>query len=379
MSRAILHLIRKEFIQVFRDRRVRMIIFIAPVVQLTLFGYAITTDIKEIQTAVCDLDRTGESRELIASLHASGYFNVLAQPRSPREIETLLRRSAVKFGLVIPRGFARSLKRADKIPLEILLDGSDSNTATFAMNYLNQILGERALRLVSDLQSRVVPDSGAVPRFGRVQPVARVWFNPGLLSAPYMVPGVMALILTLATLLLPAMGVARERETGTIEQLIVSPLTPLELVIGKTVPYVVIGFIDVVIILTAGHYLFSLPVRGSLVTLLGAVLIYLLTSVGSGLFISTFSRTQQQAMLTSMFVLMPAVILSGFFFPITSMPQWAQILTLANPLRYFIAVLRSVLIKGSGPAVIWPEATSLLVLGALIFSGSLARFRRRLG
>jgi ABC-2 type transport system permease protein len=247
------------------------------------------------------------------------------------------------------------------------------------MNYLNQILGERALRLVSDLQSRVVPDSGAVPRFGRVQPVARVWFNPGLLSAPYMVPGVMALILTLATLLLPAMGVARERETGTIEQLIVSPLTPLELVIGKTVPYVVIGFIDVVIILTAGHYLFSLPVRGSLVTLLGAVLIYLLTSVGSGLFISTFSRTQQQAMLTSMFVLMPAVILSGFFFPITSMPQWAQILTLANPLRYFIAVLRSVLIKGSGPAVIWPEATSLLVLGALIFSGSLARFRRRLG
>jgi ABC-2 type transport system permease protein len=378
MFQSILHLMKKEFLQTLRDPRLRAVIFIAPVIQLTLFGYAITTDIKEIATVVCDLDRTPESRDLVTAMAASTYFDIVYRTESPKELEALLRQGKAKFGLLVPKGFARSGKRMEKAPLLALLDGSDSNSATVALNYLNQMLGERSERQMADSRMKLAA-MGTGLHAGMVAPRVLVWYNPGLLSAPYMVPGVIALILTMTTLLLTAMGLAREREMGTIEQLIVSPLRPVELVIGKTVPYVVIGILEVALILTAGHFLFQLPIRGSLLVLFAAVLIYLLTSVGLGLLISTFSHTQQQAMLSSLFILMPAIILSGFFFPIASMPQWAQVLTMANPIRFFLAILRAILLKGSGPALLWPDGLPLLVLGVLIFTGSLLRFRKRLG
>jgi len=378
MIRAVLHLMKKEFLQTLRDPRLRAVIFIAPVIQLTLFGYAITTDIKQIATVVCDLDRTQESRDLVSAMEGSGYFAVAFRVESPQDLEKLLRRNRARFGLLIPKSFARSQKRTEKAVLVTFLDGSDANSATVAMNYLNQMLGERSERQMAGSRVRLQA-MGTGLLAGQVVPQVQVWYNPDLLSAPYMVPGVIALILTVMTLMLTAMGIAREREMGTIEQLIVSPLRPVELIVGKTVPYVLIGLLDVALILTIGHFLFQLPVRGSLFVLFVAVLIYLLTTVGLGLLISTFSRTQQQAMLSTMFITMPAILLSGFFFPIASMPQWAQVLTLANPIRFFLAILRAILLKGSGPAALWQDGLPLLLLGTLIFTGSLLRFRKRLG
>jgi ABC-2 type transport system permease protein len=378
MIQAILHLMKKEFLQTLRDPRLRAVIFIAPVIQLTLFGYAITTDIKQIATVVCDLDRTQESRDLVSAMEGCGYFAVAFRVESPKELEVLLRQGKAKFGLLVPQGFARSQKRTEKAVLVTFLDGSDANSATVAMNYLNQMLGERSERQMAGSRLRLQA-MGTGLLAGQVVPQVQVWYNPDLLSAPYMVPGVIALILTVMTLMLTAMGIAREREMGTIEQLIVSPLRPVELIVGKTVPYVLIGLLDVVLILTIGHFLFQLPIRGSLFVLFAAVLIYLLTTVGLGLLISTFSRTQQQAMLSTMFITMPAILLSGFFFPIASMPQWAQVLTLANPIRFFLAILRAILLKGSGPAALWQDGLPLLILGTLIFTGSLLRFRKRLG
>ena len=378
MIRAVLHLMKKEFLQTLRDPRLRAVVFIAPVIQLTLFGYAITTDIKQIATVVCDLDRTQESRDLVSAMEGSGYFAVAFRVESPQDLEKLLRRNRARFGLLIPKSFARSQKRTEKAVLVTFLDGSDANSATVAMNYLNQMLGERSERQMAGSRVRLQA-MGTGLLAGQVVPQVQVWYNPDLLSAPYMVPGVIALILTVMTLMLTAMGIAREREMGTIEQLIVSPLRPVELIVGKTVPYVLIGLLDVALILTIGHFLFQLPIRGSLLVLFAAVLIYLLTTVGLGLLISTFSRTQQQAMLSTMFITMPAIILSGFFFPIASMPQWAQVLTLANPIRFFLAILRAILLKGSGPAALWQDGLPLLILGTLIFTGSLLRFRKRLG
>lgn len=369
---------KKEFLQTLRDPRLRSTIFIAPVIQLILFGYAITTEIKEIPTVVCDLDHTQESRGLSSAMEASTYFDVTYQVESQKELEILLQQSRVKFGLLIPKGFARSGKRMEKASVLALLDGTDSNSATVALNYFNQMLGEWSEAQMAGFRMRLAT-MGTSLRAGQVAPRELILYNPGLLSAPYMVPGVIALILTITTLLLTAMGMAREREMGTIEQLMVSPLRPLELVIGKTLPYVVIGLLDVVVVLVAGHFLFGLPVRGSLLVLFLAVLLYLLTSVGLGLLISTFSRTQQQAMLTTMFILMPAIILSGFFFPIASMPTWARALTMLNPIRFFLAILRAILLKGSGPAALWQDTLPLFILGVLIFTGSLLRFRKRLG
>ncbi len=378
MFQAILHLMKKEFLQTLRDPRLRAVIFIAPVIQLTLFGYAITTDIKQIATVVCDLDRTQESRDLVSAMEGCGYFAIAFRVESPQDLETLLRRNRARFGLLIPRGFARSQKRTEKAVLVTFLDGSDANSATVAMNYLNQMLGEKAGALLASSRQRLGA-MGTGLLAGQVVPQVQVWYNPDLLSAPYMVPGVIALILTMTTLMLTAIGIAREREMGTIEQLIVSPLRPVELIVGKTVPYVLIGLLDVAVIMTVGHFLFQLPVRGNLAVLFVAVLVYLLTTVGLGLLISTFSRTQQQAMLSTLFILMPAIILSGFFFPIASMPRWAQILTMANPIRFFLAILRAILLKGSGPAALWQDGLPLLILGSLIFTGSLLRFRKRLG
>jgi len=378
MFQAILHLMKKEFLQTLRDPRLRAVIFIAPVIQLTLFGYAITTDIKQIATVVCDLDRTQESRDLVSAMEGCGYFAFAFRVESPQDLETLLRRNRARFGLLIPKGFARSQKRTEKAVLVTFLDGSDANSATVAMNYLNQMLGEKAGALLASSRQRLGA-MGTGLLAGQVVPQVQVWYNPDLLSAPYMVPGVIALILTMTTLMLTAIGIAREREMGTIEQLIVSPLRPVELIVGKTVPYVLIGLLDVAVIMTVGHFLFQLPVRGNLAVLFSAVLVYLLTTVGLGLLISTFSRTQQQAMLSTMFILMPAIILSGFFFPIASMPRWAQILTMANPIRFFLAILRAILLKGSGPAALWQDGLPLLILGTLIFTGSLLRFKKRLG
>jgi ABC-2 type transport system permease protein len=378
MFQAILHLIKKEFLQTLRDPRLRFTILAAPVIQLILFGYAITTDIKEIPTVVCDLDRTQESRDLVGAMQASTCFDIAYQVEAPKEMEALLRQSRVKFGLLIPKGFSRSGKRMEKASVLSLLDGTDSNSATVALNYLNQMLGERSERQMAGSRMRLQA-MGTSLRAGQVALQALILYNPGLLSAPYMVPGVIALILTLTTLLLTAMGIAREREMGTIEQLMVSPLRPEELILGKTLPYVAIGLVNVLFILVVAVFWFQVPMRGSLLLLLLSSTVFLLGALGIGLFVSASTRNVQVAFQFSILLTMlPALLLSGFFYPIENMPRILRAVTYLVPARYFLVIIRGIFLKGVGLAVLWRELLFLVGFAALMLIASSAKFHKRL-
>lgn len=369
MFSVVRHLVRKEFLQLFRDRRMLIPLFLGPVIQLILFGYAATIDIKNVSLAVVDQDRAFESRTLEAAFTQSGYFTVKARPAGAGEIDGLLQTGKIQAGLIIPPDFSRRLGRGEAAPLQVLIDGADANSATIIQNYVVLILAK--------YQEGILEAAGGPAGAGAAfEP--RIWYNPELKSSLWMVPGVISLILLLTTLIMTAMAITREREIGTFEQLIVSPIRPAELILGKLAPFIIIGFVDVVLVLLAGHFVFRVPVRGSLVFLFGAAFLYLLTTLGAGLFISTISRTQSQAMMSAMFFVMPAMLLSGVFSPIESMPRPVQYLTYLNPLRYFGKVVRAILLKGSGPDVLWPELAALLAIGVTVFTASALRFRKRL-
>ena len=370
MFSTIRHIARKEFIQTFRDRRMLLPLFVAPVVQLILFGYAVTTDIKHISLAVLDYDRTLESRHLISSFSQSESFNLNFYLKSDEEIDVLLERGKIKAAVVIPRKFEKNLKKRAQTSLQIILDGTDANSATITMSYISQLIAKHS----EDISTEIRRKKGA----GIVTAQPRVWYNPNLKSSVYMVPGVICLILLLTTLLLTSMAVTKEREMGTLEQLIVSPIKPWELIIGKTIPFVLIGLCDVVLIISAGKLIFDLPVRGSLLFLFGVALLFILTTLSLGLFISTISRTQQQAMMTAFFFIMPAMLLSGIFSPIENMPRIIQHITLLNPLRYFSQAVRGILLKGNDISILWPQVLALFIfgIGASVFSS--LRFRKYL-
>jgi len=345
-------------------------IFLGPVIQLVLFGYAATIDVKDISLAVVDQDRTEDSRTLVSAFTQSGYFTVRANPESPTALDPLLETGRVRSALVIPADFSRRLGRGETAPLQVLIDGTDANSATIIQSYVALI----AAKYAASVAARAL--GGIFEPVSMIEP--RVWYNPELKSSVWMVPGVISLILLLTTLILTAMAVTREREIGTFEQLIVSPIRPVELVLGKTVPFVIIGVIDVVIVLLAGRLVFHVPMRGNLLFLFGAAFIFLLTTLGTGLLISTISRTQSQAMMSAMFFVMPALLLSGVFSPIEGMPRLVQYLTYLNPLRYFGKIVRAILLKGSGPDVLWPELAALAAIGVTVFTLSALRFRKRL-
>jgi ABC-2 type transport system permease protein len=370
MLGVIRHFVRKEFRQLFRDRRMLIPLFIGPVVQLVLFGYAATIDVKNISLAVVDSDRTTESRALAAAFTQSGYFTVRAHPASPSSVDALLQTGRVRSALIIPPDFARRLGRGETAALQVLIDGADANSATIIQSYVALITAKYAAGAVGRALGEEA-GSGSI-----LEP--RIWYNPELRSSVWMVPGVISLILLLTTLLMTAMAITREREIGTYEQLIVSPIRPFELILGKTVPFVIIGFVDVVLVLLAGRLVFNVPVRGSLPFLFGAAFVFLLTTLGTGLFISTISRTQSQAMMSAMFFVMPAMLLSGVFSPLESMPRAVQYLTYLNPLRHFGKVVRAILLKGSGPGVLWPDLAALTAIGVAVFTLSALRFRKRL-
>jgi ABC-2 type transport system permease protein len=370
MFSVVRHIVRKEFLQLFRDRRMLIPLFIGPVLQLILFGYAATIDVKNVSLAVVDQDRTEESRTLVAAFSQSGYFSVRANPESPAALDLLLQTGRVRSALVIPSDFARRLGRGEAAALQVLIDGADANSATIIQSYVSLIVAKYGAGVIGRaLQGTAGPVSMIEPR---------VWYNPELKSSVWMVPGVISLILLLTTLIMTAMAITREREIGTFEQLIVSPIRPVELILGKTVPFVIIGFIDVVLVLLAGRLVFHVPMRGNLPFLFGAAFIFLLTTLGTGLFISTISRTQSQAMMSAMFFVLPAMLLSGVFSPIEGMPRIVQYLTYLNPLRYFGKTVRAILLKGSGPEVLWPDLAALLAIGVTVFTLSALRFRKRL-
>jgi ABC-2 type transport system permease protein len=359
----------KEFIQVLRDKRMKAIIFVVPVLQTLVFGFAVTTDVNNIPTAVMDLDNSSESRELVGRFASSGYFKILASPATPGEVKELLDRAAVAVAIQINHGFSADVKRKIPASIQVLADGTDSNTATVAVGYANGIMQKYSRDLAG-------PDAHSAARIDVRQ---RAWYNPELKSKNYNVPGVIAIVIMLTSLLLTSMAVVREREIGTMEQLMVTPLRPAELILGKTIPFALIAFLDMVFVTIFGVMIFNIPVNGPLWLLPLSTAIYLLSVLGIGLFISTVAKTLQQALMATFLFFMPAILLSGFMFPIENMPAIFQYLTYANPLRYFLIIIRGIFLKGIGFSILWPQMLALFILGVVVFTLSSLRFKKRLG
>ncbi|MGQ9693300.1 MAG: ABC transporter permease [Thermodesulfobacteriota bacterium] len=372
----------KELIQAFRNPRMRLILFLPPVIQLLIFGYAANTDIRHIPLAVYDLDNSPESREMLVNFAASNYFRLTRWATRPEDIKRWLDTGEISAALQINHGFARQSRQRQGTVIQIIVDGTDSNTASVVMAYTQRIVAEYSRRILVQRLEKLpdIPAEVKKPFFigGGIDVQSRSFFNPNLESRNFYVPGIMAFLIMLVTLILTCMSVVREREMGTMEQLLVSPIRPLELILGKTIPFALIGYMDVLLVTGVGVFWFEVPIRGSIFLLLAATTIYLLSSLGIGLFISTISRTQQQALMTMFFFFVPAILLSGFVFPIPNMPEVVQYMTYANPLRYFLVIIRGIFLKGSGFDILWPQMLALAILGGTVFTLSSLWFRKRL-
>jgi ABC-2 type transport system permease protein len=372
----IIHIIIKEFIQFKRDPKLYRIVFLAPIFQLIFLGYAATLDINNISMAIFDQDKSESSREIKEKLTSSGYFLVNYNVNNYKEIDALIDKRKISIALVIPDDFEKKINRHETVQLQTITDGSDGNKAGIAMGYLQGIISSFAADELINLRERTGLKN---PASGSLSSELRIWYNPDLKTRNFMVPSVMALILVVTTTVMMSMGVVKEREIGTLEQLIVTPIKPYQLIIGKLIPFVIIGFIDVFIVTSIMVFWFGIAVRGSFLFLMFASFLFVLSTLGLGLFISTISRTQQQAMMVAMFgILMPIIYLSGFAFPIENMPQIIQYITYLIPLRYFITILRGVILKGTGFAQLWGEILILLLMGIIILFASSIRFRKKL-
>jgi len=363
------HIVKKEFIQIRRDRRMAPLILMAPVIQLLLLGYAATTDVKNIQTAVLDQDHTSKSRYFAERIGRADNFKMVAPPESPREMVRLLDRGEIRAGLVVQRGFANKLGRGEKAPVQLLLDGTDAVTAGVVMGYLQRITAlanERSL----EREGRVYAMPASIE--------TRVWYNPTLESRNFFIPGIICLLLLVLTTIMPSLAIVKEREQGTLEQLIVTPIRPVELILGKLIPFAIIGFVEITVIITFGWILFDVVPRGSIGLLFALSGVFLLNTLGLGLLVSTVSRTQQQVLMTIFSFLFPSIILSGFVFPIASMPEWIQLITYAVPLRYFLEIVRAIYLRGVGMEILWPQAAALLGMGLFFIATAVFRFKKRL-
>jgi len=370
MLRTILHFARKEFIQTFRDKRMLIPIFLSPVIMLIFFGYAVNIDVTHIKTGVVDHDRTAESRALVEAFARSGPFEIVVEAVEADALDPLFQNGTVEAAVVIPAGFARDLDRGKRVPVQLILDGTDANSALIIQSYALGVINDRSIRIMARVFQR--------PPAGFISPETRVWYNPELRTSVFMVPGIISLILLISTLILTAMAVTRERESGTLEQILVSPVRPLELILGKTLPFMAIGLVDVIIVVAAGRLVFDIPFRGSLALLFFAAFLFILTTLSLGLLISTVSRTQPQALMTSFFIIMPAMLLSGVFSPIETMPKAIQYFTLINPLRYIGRIVRGIMLKGSGIDLLWPELLALLGISLILITLSALRFKKYL-
>ena len=365
----------KELIQALRDKRMRMTLIIPPIVQLIIFGYAANLDVKHIRTAVRDLDQSVDSRDVISRFRQSKYFDILFYPQRQQDTERLILNGDVVLSLEIPPDFSRKLKKGDTATVQILVDGTESNAAMIALGYVSKILGDYSTSIMIHRLNR----EGRIGfEEAGVELEHRIWFNPNLESRLFYVPGVIASIAFLIPVILTAMAIVREKEIGTLEQIMVTPIRPWELMVGKTLPFALIGLLDVVMIALIGVFWFEIPLRGNPLVLLCGAVLFLVSSVAIGLFISTISSTQQQAEISTFFFTMPAFVLSGFAFPIDNMPGWIQPLTYAIPLRYFLVIIRGVFLKGVGLDILWPQMAALAGLGGAMILLSSLRFRKRL-
>ncbi len=374
--KTILRIVRKEFLQFKRDPRMFGIILVAPVVQLILLGYAATLDVNSVHTLIYDQDKTSSSRKLIERFESSGFFSIDYHAENYDEVTKLLDKGKVLFALVIPQNFEKGIERRETVKLQAIFDGSDGNTASIASGYVVQIISKYSQYLV--LKSMDKTGKKIIPS-GQISSEVRVWYNPTLKTRNFMVPGIVGLLLSIITLLLTSLAVVKEKEIGTLEQLIVTPIKPHQLILGKLIPFMILGFVAVIIVIVAMRIVFAIEVRGSLIFLFVSSFLYILSTLGLGLFVSTISKTQQQAMMISIFViLMPMVYLSGFAFPIENMPVMIQYISYVIPLRYFINIIRGVILKGIGFYELWTDIVVLLFMGLLILFLSSRRFQKRL-
>jgi len=366
----------KEFIQVFRDKRTRFILIGPPIIQMLVFGYAATYDIRHVPTVVVDLDHSQESRELISLFTSSPYFNVQRQLTSSRQLGDLIEQGKTTVGLEIDAGFAQKLRNGQTAPLQVIVDATNSNTALIASGYITQIALGFARNYQTDRINRIAPQlAEAVPS---VELESRPWYNPGLSSRWFFVPGVIGSLTLVLVVTLTAFAVVREREIGTLEQIMVTPIRPAEFILGKTLPFFLIGLFDVSLIAAVGTLWFQIPFRGHITVLLTGSILFIVCMLGVGLLISTVSSTQQQAMVTAFFFIMPAIAFSGFGFPIGTMPQWMQYLTYLVPLRYFLVVLRGTYLKGVGFDILWPQMAAMAGLGVSLLTVAILRFHKAL-
>ncbi len=374
MKSRLISVIRKEFIQIFRDPRTMVLILVMPILQLFLLGYAATTDVKNVPLAVWDQNRTPQSRALLDAFRAADYFRISYAVGSEDEYRKLIEGGDARAVLIIPPDYDRRLLEGNA-QVSMVLDGSDATvggTALSAAHLIGQSYATKVMAEQATLSGRNV--ALQPPLEVRTQ----VWYNPDLVSAYFMIPGVLGMILSMITAMLTATAVVRERERGTIEQLIVTPIRPWELIVGKLLPYVALAFVDVIEVLIIGHFWFKVPIRGDLSLILLLSGLFVISSLGIGLFASTIANTQQEAMITVMVTMLPSIFLSGFFFPLDAMPEFLQIVSHAIPLRYFLVIIRSLLLKGVGVEALWNEIFALALFAVIIMGAAALRFRKRL-
>jgi ABC-2 type transport system permease protein len=382
MRERILGIVRKEFRQALRDPRMRVLLVVPPLLQTILFGFAVNLDVERVKLGWMDADGGPASRELYHAFEASHEFEVVARAKTEQEAQELVDRGEVQALVRVARGFSADIGAQRQGQVQLLLDGANSNTAAIILSHASGVVaGFNRKMLERQQRARLVDRTREGPVLVRVPGVEterRVWFNPELRSRNYFVPGVIVNVLTLVTLMLTAFSIVREKEMGTMEQLMVTPVRPIELMLGKTIPFALVGLFDLLLLTGAALLVFRIPLAGSFLLLLGAGMLFILSTLGAGLFMSTISHTQQQAMMASFFFFQPAFTLSGFAFPIRNMPEPVQWLTYLNPLRYCMEIVRGVFLKGSGAGDLWPQLSALAGMGVVIVALSARRFHKRL-
>lgn len=365
-------MVKKEFQQFIKDKRMLPLVFVAPILQLIFLGYAASLDVKNISFVLCDLDKTSESRKFVESFTNSGYFTLEYSTENYKDIKSYLDNGKAMMALVIPPDFGNKQLRRETVNVQVLFDGSEGNTTAIASGYVNQIINRYAQQTLSNIV-------GTMKNLGGVVAEPRAWYNPTLVSRNFMVPGVLVLILLITTMNLTSMAIVKEKEIGTLEQLLVTPVRPAEMILGKLIPFTLIGLINVTIVMLVMVFGFGIEIRGSVQLLFGLTGFFLLTSLGLGLFVSTIAKTQQQAMMIGMFfVMQPMMYISGFVFPVENMPDVLQWVSMAIPMKYYLIIIRSIILKGAGLHQLWFEAMMLLGMGVVILAASVLRFKEKI-
>ena len=374
--RTILHIIIKEFLQLKRDPKMFAIILVAPVFQLIFLGYAVNMDVEKVPTVVFNQDNSKTSRMFLEKFSGNRYFEFIEHVDNYNDLQSHIDKGTASLAIVIPKDFEKKIARNEVADIQAIFDGSDGNKASITAGYLQKIVGDYSINI---LEKRRAKSGRFITPVGQITPEIRAWYNPELTTRIYMIPGIVGLLLSIITLILTSLAIVKEREIGTLEQIIVTPIKPIQLILGKLIPFAILGFAAVTIVLIAMNLIFGISPRGSVAFLFATTLLYILSTLGLGLLVSTVSKTQQQAMMLAIFVVMlPMTFLSGFAFPIENMPQVIQGITYAIPLRYFMTIMRGIILKGVGLTELWFDVSMLFVIGSVVFSLSILRFKKRL-